>query len=266
MPQASVPLNVFQRLIRRWEEVHPYNAAQVLKVTTLPDQKCVERAWSDALAATGLGRVQVDGTIFRHELLNGELIRYPVRVLPDGTSLEQFLSTELNRPFDDPGEPPFRPFIVRATGADNGSPGGWHLGLIYQHWVADSVSIRLLLREWFVRMFDPAAARAAPLRHPKSGYFRLFDPFSGPSYAAEMAMSLLRRHRRYRRPQGADGRAARLPGAGAAARGAGGTGRGDAVPGKREGVKVNDLFLAALADVCNRFVPRSTARTARTWP
>jgi hypothetical protein len=247
---------VFQRLIRRWEEVHPYNAAQVLKVTSLPELKCIERAWSEAMETSGLGRVQVDGTIFRHEQLNGELIRYPVRVLPEGSSLAQFVAAELNRPFADPGEPPFRPFVVKVPDSAAGEPGGGHLGLIYQHWVADSVSIRLLLREWFVRIFDPSAARAAPVRHPKSGYWGLFDPFSGPSYAAEMAMSLLRRHRRYRRSRKVQTAGPRDYPVRVLLR--------DAPAGlvetlqcraRREGVKVNDLFLAALADVCNRFVP-----------
>jgi hypothetical protein len=82
VPQPSVPLNVFQRLIRRWEEVHPYNAAQVLKVSTLPELKRIERAWSDAMETSGLGRVQVDGTIFRHEQLNGELTDTPCACCP----------------------------------------------------------------------------------------------------------------------------------------------------------------------------------------
>jgi NRPS condensation-like uncharacterized protein len=160
----------------------------------------------------------------------------------------------LNRPFADPAEPPFRPFVARAE-------GGWHLGLIYQHWVADSVSIRLLLREWFLRMFDPAAARSVPLRQPKSGYWRLFDPFSGPSYAAETALSLLRRHRRYRRSRKVQTAGPRDYPVRVLVR--------EAPPGlvstmqaraRRDGVKINDLFLAALAEVCNQFVPSQHRR------
>jgi hypothetical protein len=203
----------------------------------------------------------VDGSIFRHELLNGELIRYPVRVLPEGTSLEHFVTTELNRPFTDPGEPPFRPFLLKVAGPSNGAPAGWVVGLIYQHWVADSVSIRLLLREWFVRMFDPGAARSAPLRQPKTGYWRLFDPFSGPSYAAEMAMSLLRRHRRYRRSRKVQTAGPRdYPVRVLLREAPRGTVEAMQCRAKREGVKVNDLFLAALADVCNRFVPAQHRR------
>ena len=58
-----------------------------------------------------------------------------IRLLPAGTSIEGYLSEEINRPFEDPGEPPFRPFIVPTD-------GGFLFGVVYQHWVADSVSIR----------------------------------------------------------------------------------------------------------------------------
>ena len=53
---------------------------------------------------------------FTHVVLNGELARFPVRAarefLTDLTPVASF-TNELNRHFDDPDEPPFRPFLLQ---------------------------------------------------------------------------------------------------------------------------------------------------------
>lgn len=244
-----VPLNVFQRLVRAWDRVHPYNAAQAMRVAGAPDAGAVGRAWAEALTATGLGSVRVGGDGVRYEVLNGELANYPVAVLPAADALAGHLSAELNRPFDDPGEPPFRPFLAPAG-------GDVYLGLVYQHWVADSVAVRLLLREWLFRLFDPGRARARPVRHAAGGYGHLFGPRPGAWYTPQTLLSLFRRHMRYRRARKVNTfgqqdypvavllRAARA-------------GLIDRVRdyAHRTGVKVNDVFLAAAAEACDKFVP-----------
>ncbi len=247
-----VPLNAFQRLVRVWERVHPYNAAQVMRLRGEVDLSAVTRAWSDALTATGLGRVRVDGRTFRHETLNGELIRYPVAVLPPGQSLAEHLSAELNRPFADPAEPPFRPFVaVEGDGAD-----GHSFGVVYQHWVADSAAIRMLMREWYGRRYGTARARAGPLRQPDAGYRDLFGPRSGRWETTQVLLSLFRRHMRYRRA-----RKAQTFGLGdyptAVLLRAAPDGLIDGLydRARAEGVKLNDVFLAAAAETCHRFVP-----------
>lgn len=261
-----VPLNAFQRLARDWEKVYPYNAAQALRLRGAADPPAAARAWAQALEATGLGRVAIDveaGRRFRYEALNGELARYPVQVLPAGTDLAQHMTEELNRPFDDPEEPPFRPFLLPA-GPGQGGPASYTLGVVYRHWVADSTAVRLLLREWFVRLHDPAAARDRQLAHPRRGYWALFGPGRSRWPAAATAFNLLRRHWLYRRARkvktfgprdypmrvllrrAPDGSADRLRTA-----------------AKSRGVKVNDLFLAALAQACDKFVPTQERRKRR---
>jgi hypothetical protein len=49
--------------------------------------------------------------------------------------------------------------------------------VIYHHWVADSVSIRTVLREWFVRLFDPKKIPfiAKPCSWPNGSYRRFFS-------------------------------------------------------------------------------------------
>ena len=136
------PLNLFQRLVLQWDRLHPYNAAQVLKIVGDADPARLTATWQDTLQTLGLGRVHVSGgRRVQHQTLNGELQRYPIRVVPPETSLGDYISEELNRPFHDADEPPFRPFVLQQDGFH-------YLGVIYHHWIADSVSIRLLLREW----------------------------------------------------------------------------------------------------------------------
>src|ERR1044071_9427537 len=109
----SSPINVFQRLTRQWDQVHPYNAAQVLKIAGSPDLAALQSAWHDAMNDLGLGRVRVETNRFRYECLNGEMSFYGVREVPAGVSFEDYISEQLNRPFDNPSEPPFRPFMFR---------------------------------------------------------------------------------------------------------------------------------------------------------
>lgn len=246
---ADSGLNLFQRLTRRWERIHPYNAAQVMRIGGRLELDRATETWGESLRSLGLGRVAVlTRNRFRHESINGELARYPVRGLAANQNLEAHLSVELNRRFDDPGEPPYRPFLLQR--ADE-----FYFGVVYQHWVADSVSIRAVLREWFTRIFDPSAARARPLRPPEAGYWRLFATHNRwrLDEAFGNGVRLHLRHRRARkvRTAGQNDYPVRVS-------------LHQAPPGlicnlrhyaRSQRVKVQDVLLAALATVCDDFVP-----------
>ncbi len=251
MSTASIPasarLNVFQHLMRRWDAVHPYNAAQAIHILGTPDRDALETAWQSTLIATGLGSVSIASNRYRFEELNGHAADYTVRFLT--CSLDDHVSAELNRRFEDPNEPPLRPFVAPA-------PGGFYVGVVYQHWLADSASIRMVMREWFVRAYDPAAASRRPLRLPTCGYR---DGLCGGRDAIDVAaglLSLARRHCRLRRvkkvastnltdPVTRFSHFPAEPGLIAQVRSAAG----------RLHVKVNDVFLAALAEACVAHVP-----------
>ncbi len=166
-------LNVFQRVMRLWDEVHPYNAAQVLHLEGTADPDRLNRAWQEALAALGLGRIHINGDRFRHEPARNGTAAPALRVVENDVGFADFISDEMNRRFDPPGPSgfctPFRPFIYVSNGS-------YHAGVIYHHWVADSASIRMLLREWFLRIYDPARVRTTPLRTPAGGYWHFFGP------------------------------------------------------------------------------------------
>ena len=243
------PLNMFQRLVRSWETVHPYNAAQVLKLAGQPDARLIQKAWHDTLPALGLGRVRTNRRTFGYEMLNGEAERYPVRRLPPSSCLADYLTIEMNRPFDDPGEPPFRPFLSPGQGE-------FTLGVVYQHWVADSVSIRLLVREWCSRVSDPEKADPKPPALPRTGYWNLYAAREGKLSIDQAALGLFRNYIRFRTVQkvcmtGVGDYPVRvllkeLP-----------IGVVDSLrtAARRLGVTVGDALLAALARACHLHLP-----------
>lgn len=188
--EAVASLNVFQRLVRTWEEVHPYNAAQVVTLKTAVAPHEAQRAWYQVLEAMGLGRVRVDSRHLKYEPLNGEASRYPLRVVPADVDLSTYLSSELNRPFDDPDEPPFRPLLI----AD---PHRSTLGVVYRHWVADSVSIRQMLQRWHDAMANRPPSDVPP-GMVASGYWKLFGRGRGDLRIDRTVLALFRSHMRFR--------------------------------------------------------------------
>jgi len=88
-PHAS--LNFFQRLILQWDKLHPYNAAQVLKLEGPAPAAALSESWQQTLSAMLPG-------------LNGTMQIVPEQELCD------FISQEMNRPFD--RATTFRAFIL----------------------------------------------------------------------------------------------------------------------------------------------------------
>ncbi len=185
------PLNIFQRCIRVWEQTHPYNAAQVLHLAGAADVMRLSDAWNETLCASGLGIARVVGSRFQYEAAP----RQEITVVDGALGLEGFITGEMNRPFDNLSESgtttmPFRPFVLQGNGS-------YHLGLIYQHWVADSVSVRMLLREWFCRLYDPAHATRQPLHVPHGGFWRYFGPRRAGWSLMGSAVNLVRSMRQF---------------------------------------------------------------------
>jgi hypothetical protein len=241
-----VPYNAFQKVMRLWDEVHPYNAAQIMKLQGRADYEKLNDHWHRTLSRLGIGRILMNGDRYAHVAWNGEPGSRFIDVAQPTCSLEDYLTTEINRAFVGPEYCPFRPFVTQEDDA--------HLvGVIYHHWPADSGSIKTLLREWFRSMYDPAKMRTTPLIVPDKGYWHYFGPDRAKWNVFEGFLSLLRYRARFSRvrqcpihdddnftvhisvhPQ-PDGMADRLL---AAAR--------------RMGYTVNDLFLAAMAETMHK--------------
>ena len=251
---SSYSLNIFQRLTRQWDALHPYNAAQLIRLPGKADCSSIESNWRDALRHLGLGTVHVSRGRYSYQPPGeGESL---LHIAPSGTNLDWYLTDEMNRPFGIEDRMPFRPFVLAQENS-------YYFGVVYHHWIADSVSIRNLLRQWFLRHFDPEAVRAE--RHvdqSPAGYWKLFGPdarqwdLSGAILDVGRWSSKLRRVRRVESERFPDmkirfslhrlrdGLVDRL------------------LPVARDAhATMNDLFLAAMAEACDRYV--ATPPTSR---
>lgn len=155
-------LNLFQRMMLRWRELHPYNAVHVVLIPAPLDrarlQACIERH----LETLGLTGLVVDLKRWRFRYGGGPAnVDLSVRACagdPMGV-LASEIERELNTRFPaTPGAAPFRFVAVDAGGA-------FHLVLAYDHFVAGGDSIALLLRGIAGRYTGgaPAGAAAQPL-------------------------------------------------------------------------------------------------------
>ncbi len=129
-------VNDFQRLMHQWTVLAPYNAGHVIRVSGAPD---LER-WRSAFIA----------------VLKTLGITEPVPMELSTLALDQKIIKELNRPFV-PGTLPLRAFVT----VDQ--QDSYLLGVIYDHWFADSPSLRVFLQRVFVH-FCGSGENLPPLR------------------------------------------------------------------------------------------------------
>lgn len=252
----ALPFNVFQRVMRLWDLVHPYNAAQAITLGVPLDADRWSAAWPQTLRRLGLGRVETKGDRYR---FRPDAPVEPVEVLGQAVALDTWLSNELNRPYPPEDELPFRPFLQPTP------DGGGHVGIAYHHWAADSVSIRMLLREWFYAVLDPPRCRREPFRLPAGGFWHYFGPDAAGWPLHEGGLSLLRLRTRFARVRrassGIDSRSDHRVAFSRHALPEGVCAKLLATA-KAHGLKVNDLFTAAVAQACDRHgvTPRAPGR------
>lgn len=152
----------------------PQNSAHALLVDGVLDPEAVESAWQSTLRDLGLGRVHIDDELggYSHEIWSGDPPEPLVSYQASAPAIELFLQEQLNCPFPASPAMPYRAFALQGEGQ-------CYLCLIYQQWLADSVSIRLLMREWFLRIFAPAKARRKLVDLPRPRFAA--GPAIGPS-------------------------------------------------------------------------------------
>jgi hypothetical protein len=113
---------VMGRVMRDWETLLVYNAAQVMVLTQTVSADVLEGHLQDALDSLGVSWLKAS----------------PVEVVIES---QLHLTHQMNRPFRD-DEPVLRPFV-----------SGTHVGIVYRHWPLDSRCVRLVMRRWLERMF-----------------------------------------------------------------------------------------------------------------
>lgn len=135
-------LNAFQKVMLHWSELHPYNAAHVYKIAGPLRLEALTEALDEAYRFNGIGAVEIedDGVRYHHE--PDDVPEIPVfqgGEDPEGVLAAQ-LTRELNRPFDRPRCQPLRYSVIDA------GPSAHYVAATYDHWVADSIAARLVLR------------------------------------------------------------------------------------------------------------------------
>lgn len=187
----GTPLNIFQKTQRLWDTLHPYNAAQLATLSGVQPAVVIEEAFNRAIRGLRLG------------IFNCEKSRYRVdqgpRVSLSTTDepLEPLLTRMMNARFDAQRSFPFRPFIQQSGETQT-------IGLIYQHWVADSVSIRLLMHAW-IRSIHDKACDIRPIQLPRGGMWHYFAaPSVGWSVVGQLSSlaGFASRMKRMRRIEG----------------------------------------------------------------
>ncbi|MGN6625219.1 MAG: hypothetical protein ACTHLN_01250 [Tepidisphaeraceae bacterium] len=154
------PLNIFQKTQRLWDTIHPYNAAQLATLSGAQPAVVIEEAFNRAIRGLRLGIFDCRKGRYHVE----PAPRVPLSITDE--PLKPLLTRMMNARFDAQRSFPFRPFIHQSGETQT-------IGLVYQHWVADSVSIRLLMQAWIRSMHDPACA-IQPVRLPRGGMWHYF--------------------------------------------------------------------------------------------
>jgi hypothetical protein len=167
--------------MRRWTELGPYNAGHVARVSGPAD---LER-WRQAVQAVREETIMAGNA--KREPLEQTLIESP------GSDLVETIRSQLNRKFA-PEESPFRFFAV-----NHSSDSHW-FGIMFDHWIGDSHSIRQFMRRCVLRYQAPAATLTLPpLRPLDKCAARLMDFPAGRRALPQGFVECVRQYRRHRR-------------------------------------------------------------------
>ncbi len=212
-------LNLFQRTMLRWRELHPYNSVHVVFLAVPLEVLRLQEAIDRTLTAAGLTGYELDARqrrfTFDAEEERAES-RAQLRILSSAgdaaTTTDAEVERQLNAPFTRAGRmKPFRFFAI------DEEPGFW-LGLTYDHFIAGGDSIVVLLHaiadEYNSRTDSTRVRDSKPMQRPLRRYPRTYRSLLlRHAGAAVLGMShlprMVRSLRHSVRPRYADQRDAR---------------------------------------------------------
>jgi len=141
--EASGKINAFQRLMLQWSELHPYNATHIYRLARPLAAGALTSAVRETFLAAGIGIAELgtDGRSYRHRPDPNPEVEVIWDAEDPEAELAAHVTRELNRPFD---RPRCKPWRFSALEIDRDSH---YLIVTYDHWVADSVAARLVLRQ-----------------------------------------------------------------------------------------------------------------------
>ncbi len=165
-------LNLFQAMVLRWRELHPYVAVHVVAVRQPLEAARLKEHIGERLAAAGLARITLDRQRARFEFHDGPAA-IDLVVLAGGEDPKAIACAEIERQLNGtfPSGGTFTPFRFFAI---DGGPT-FDLGLAYDHFIAGGDSIAVLL-EQLVSGYGAGSRQSTPWtprRYPRT-YRRLF--------------------------------------------------------------------------------------------
>ncbi len=156
-------LNLFQRSMLRWRDIHPYSAVHVVRIDSPLDAAALAASIEAQVAAWGLTGFTLDARRRRFDYQGGsaaaELVILSGTADPE-VALDVEIERQLNLPFAIvPGQSPFRFFAVPLDEA-------FHLGVAYDHFIAGGDAIAGLLAAIAARHGGTPDTGAAPQAYP----------------------------------------------------------------------------------------------------
>jgi hypothetical protein len=245
----------------QWSELHPYNAAHTYQLSGPLNLPALHKAIREAFEHNALGVAEIDpqGVWYRHEAADpvesAEVEVLGGDELPENR-LTAHLARELNRPFARPRCRPFRFGVIDA------GPGSHYVSLTYDHWAADSVGARLLMRHVLGRYLQLDIPENQGTLDLYPGTYR--EVFAHRLRGSHLALPVLRSIRSW-----FDNRSAWRVAYASVSQMAIGCARRAVRPGTVQKVRrfaraheasVNDVFLAVLARAMADFLPRRSCK------
>ena len=255
-------LNIPQRTVLLWDELHPYNAVHVVRVPEPLDLKRLEVTVKRCLEMKGLTGLEVDRARKRYQYRGGpadvriKVIDEPVDIM---SSLIHEIRRQLNLRFEGGMRiDPFRFFAVR-------DERSFLLGLVYFHLVSGGDSIIYLLRE-IVAIYSgrDISSPVMPLRFYQHDriHRKLLSPIQFFRWVRNLPGHINKMRRSFRPNYShADDHTV-----GFTFFSLGSGSLHAVINGAREwGVTVNDIFLAALLLTVSRFAGGRMSQTRRKF-
>jgi hypothetical protein len=157
-------LNIFQKSMLQWNDLHPYNAVHVVRIPDALDIERLRRVISAILEGEGLTGLTLNQRLGTYKYHGGPSSA-EIKITSGDTTMSpcfaQEIENQLNTPFIQAEQfSPFRFFVVPEVGS-------FSLGLVYFHAMADAECIVILLRE----MVDTYRGKGSPgLANPADRY------------------------------------------------------------------------------------------------
>lgn len=177
-------MNIFQRTVLLWNDIHPYNAIHVVKIIQPLDAVRLKEIVDRLLEKHGLANLVIDRVKKRYEYRGGssDVVIDIVRGGDPSSSLQSEIQKHLNLPFAVSGRiTPFRFFVIP-------DEDGFYFGLAYFHLIAGADSVISLMKSIVSACAEEKTPESSPFALYPGAYGKLL--LSSLKYIAGWILTL----------------------------------------------------------------------------